>query len=194
MDLPVYKLMINPEVDGQSEVTAVALVDLPAIQEDFQYFNLHKQKYTIESEEQRIVSGALMIADKPIYRENDEFGAHYIVFDAATIKQIMIKYAKKGYQKNVNEMHDPAKFVDGVVLFENFQSDAKRGIKPMAGYEDLADGTWFGSMFIENEETWQKVKSGEFKGFSVEGLFIYDVPKPTDEEVLNRLQKLLELI
>lgn len=56
MDLPVYKLMINPEVDGQSEVTAVALVDLPAIQEDFQYFNLHKQKYTIESEEQRIVS------------------------------------------------------------------------------------------------------------------------------------------
>lgn len=194
MDLPVYKLVIDPKADEMSEVTAVALVDFPAIQEDFQYFNLHKQQYKIESEDQRIVSGPLMIADKPIYRENDEFGSHYIVFDAPTIKNIAIKYAKKKYQSNVNEMHDPNKMVAGAVLFESFISDSARGIKPMAGYEDAPDGSWFGSMFIENEDTWQKVKSGEFKGFSVEGLFIYDIPKPTDEAVLNQLKKLLELI
>ena len=90
MDLPVYKLVIDPNADEMSEVTAVALVDFPAIQEDFQYFNLHKQNYKIESEEQRIVSGPLMIADKPIYRENEEFGSHYIVFDAGTIENIAI--------------------------------------------------------------------------------------------------------
>jgi len=153
MDLPVYKLVIDPKADEMSEVTAVALVDFPAIQEDFQYFNLHKQQYKIESEDQRIVSGPLMIADKPIYRENDEFGSHYIVFDAPTIKNIAIKYAKKKYQSNVNEMHDPNKMVAGAVLFESFISDSARGIKPMDGYEDAPDGSWFGSMFIENEET-----------------------------------------
>jgi hypothetical protein len=189
MDFPVYKLKINPNIEGASEVTAVALVDLPAIQEDFQFFNLHKQKYKIESEEQRIVSGPLMIADKPIYRENDEFGSHYIVFDADTIKTIAIKYAKKKYQSNVNEMHETP--LAGIVLFESFISDTKRGIKPMAGYEDAPDGSWFGSMYIENEQVWQDVKEGKFKGFSVEGLFIYDVPKKTDEEILNSLKKLL---
>lgn len=194
MDLPVYKLVIDPNADEMSEVTAVALVDFPAIQEDFQYFNLHKQNYKIESEEQRIVSGPLMIADKPIYRENAEFGSHYIVFDAGTIKNIAIKYAKKKYQSNVNEMHDPNKIVAGAVLFESFISDSTRGIKPMNGYEDAPDGSWFGSMFIENDETWQKVKAGEFKGFSVEGLFIYDIPKPSEQEVLNQLKRLMEMI
>lgn len=173
---------------------AIALVDLPAIQEDFQYFKSHKQAYQIQNEEQRIVSGPLMIADKPIYRENAEFGAHYIVFDAPTIKQIAIKYAKKAYQSNVNEMHNPAKQLAGVTLFESFLSDKARGIAPMSGYEDAPDGSWFGSMFIENDDTWQKVKAGEFKGFSVEGLFIYDVPKPTDEEVLNRLKEILSMV
>jgi len=189
MDFPVYKLKINPNIEGASEVTAVALVDLPAIQEDFQFFNLHKQKYKIENEDQRIVSGPLMIADKPIYRENDEFGSHYIVFDADTIKTIAIKYAKKKYQSNVNEMHETP--LQGIVLFESFISDTKRGIKPMVGYEDAPDGSWFGSMYIENDQVWQDVKEGKFKGFSVEGLFIYDVPKKTDEEILNSLKKLL---
>jgi hypothetical protein len=143
MDLPVYKLRIEPEIEGKAEVTAVALVDFPAIQEDFQYFKKHPQKYSIQSEDQRIISGPLMIADKPIYRENDEYGPHYIVFDAATIRQIMIKYAKKKYQSNVNEMHQT--FLPNVTLFESFITDSERGIKPMAGYEDAPNGSWVDS-------------------------------------------------
>ena len=36
---------------------------------------------------------------------------------------------------------------------------------------DLPNGTWFAVMKVENNETWQKVKNGEVKGFSIEGNF-----------------------
>ena len=34
-----------------------------------------------------------------------------------------------------------------------------------------ANGSWFISMKVENDEVWQSVLNGTFKGFSVEGLF-----------------------
>jgi hypothetical protein len=43
----------------------------------------------------------------------------------------------------------------------------------MKGFEYAPDGSAFASYSIDNDEVWGKVKSGEFKGFSVEGLFNY---------------------
>jgi hypothetical protein len=64
----------------------------------------------------------------------------------------------------------------------------------MCGFEDCPDGSWFGSFYVENDEVWNKIKSGEVKGFSVEGLFIYDKPQPTEDEVLSQIKKLLDTI
>ena len=68
-------------------------------------------------------------------------------------------------------MHDSDMQLQGVTLFEIFQSDKERGIMPMKGFEDLADGSLFGSMFVDNEVAWKLIKSGKVKGFSVEGNF-----------------------
>jgi hypothetical protein len=114
MDLPIYKLIISSDLEDEAEVDFVALVDRPAIQRNFLTFN-ERQKFEIVSEDKKIVSGALMIADMPIYRSNEEFGEHYVVFDADTIQKIAEKFFKKGYQSNVNEMHDPNKAVLGLV-------------------------------------------------------------------------------
>lgn len=187
MEFPIFKLTIDPSEDGQTEVSAIALVDQPAIERNFMAFN-SQQRFQVVSEEQRIISGPLMIPDMPIYRENKEFGSHYVVFDAETIKAAAIKYAAKKYSDKVNEMHDQSKFIDGVVLFESFLADNKRGIQCMAGYEDLPDGTWFGSMYVGNDAAWQQVKDGTFKGFSVEGDFSYVIPKPTPEQMLATIQ------
>ena len=46
----------------------------------------------------------------------------------------------------------------------------------MKGFEDMPDGTWFISAKVDNDEVWAKVKSGEIKGFSVEGIFSYLKP------------------
>lgn len=179
--LPIYELKISENIEDDSEVNFVALVDKPAIEKNFLAFDEQKQHlaFAISNEDKRIISGPLMIAQKPIYR-NDDNGEYYIKFSADTIKQIAIKYAKKGFQNNVNLMHDSGAVVTGLTLFESFICDTERGIMPMQGFEDVTNGSWFGSFYVENEEVWNDVKAGKFKGFSVEGLFKY---KPTQTEM-----------
>ena len=133
---------------------------------------VEKMSFAIQDEEERIISGPLMLADTPIYRY-DANGEYYVVFTKDTIKKIAQKYFKKGYQSNVNLMHDNGQVVEGVTMFESWIVDEKRGIKPMNGYEDVKDGSWFGSFKVENDDVWNMVKDGKVKGFSVEGVFNY---------------------
>jgi hypothetical protein len=73
-----------------------------------QHFESEKPKlsFAIQDEDKHIISGPLMLADALIYRNNSRFGEHYVKFSADTIKEIAIKFAKKGYKQNVNLMHD----------------------------------------------------------------------------------------
>jgi len=196
MSLPIYELKINASLQDDSMVDYVALVDAPAIQKDFLAFNDEllspkKERFQIVSEDQHIISGALMVADQLIYRNNETFGEHYVKFSADTIKEIAIKFAKKKFQNNVNLMHDTNQKVDGVTMFESFIVDKSRGIMPMKGFEDIADGSWFGSFYVENNDVWESIKSGEYKGFSVEGLFDYNAPITENQNTLNELSKLI---
>ena len=52
-------------------------------------------------------------------------------------------------------------------------------------------------MKIENEELWQKIKSGELKGLSIEGYFTDKMQKmaettPTDQEILSALNEIIQ--
>ena len=135
-----------------------------------------------------------MLADKPIYRNNKKFGEHYVTFTAETIKDIAIKFSKKGYQGNVNLMHDQDMRLDGLIMFESFIVDKERGIMPMAGFEDAKDGSWFGSFYVENEQAWKLIKEGKVKGFSVEGFFEYPMEKKTPTYAEQKLAELAELL
>ena len=152
------------------------------------------QGFAIQNEEQHIISGPLMLADTPIYRDNKKFGEHYVTFSPETIKDIAIKFSKKGYQKNVNLMHDANMQVDGLVMFESFIVDKARGILPMAGYEDAKDGSWFGSFYVENEQVWNLIKEGKVKGFSVEGYFDYAAPNKEESYAEKKLKELSALL
>ena len=182
--LPVYKMDIVSDENSDLEVDYVALVDKPAIEKNFLAFNEHEQKmaFAIQDDEQ-IITGALMLADKPIYR-NDENGEYYVVFTKDTIKKIAQKFFTKGYQSNVNLMHDSGQRLEGLTMFESWITDQKRGIQAMKGFEDVPDGSWFGSFKVNNPEVWQMVKEGKVKGFSVEGLFQM---KPTEKQDINKV-------
>lgn len=133
---------------------------------------IDKQKFAIQNEDERIITGPLMLADTPIYR-NDENGEYYVQFSKDTIKQIAQKFFRKGYHQNVNLMHDDGMTVNGLTMFESWVTDKKRGINAMKGFEDVPDGSWFGSFKVENPEVWKLVKDGKVRGFSVEGVFNY---------------------
>jgi hypothetical protein len=170
MSLPLYKLTINEDENAPQEVTAVALVDMPAIGENFFAFKDQKQQFAVVNEDERILVGAAMIPDMPIFRKDPDGTEYNVVFDKQTIQKIALKFFEKGYQKNANEMHNSEKPVD-VTIFQSWIADESKGIPKMEQFKDLPDGTWFIGMKINDEAQWQKVKDGTFKGFSVEGLF-----------------------
>ena len=83
---------------------------------------IEKQSFAIQDEEEKIISGPLMLADTPIYR-NDQNGEYYVQFTKDTIKQIAQKFFRKGYHQNVNLMHDSGSIVNGLTMFESWISD-----------------------------------------------------------------------
>lgn len=170
--LPVYELDINEDEFNKSGVQYVALVDDPAVQMEWETFAQNEPMQFVADSERRIVTGVLMRADYPIYRNNAERGDHYVVFRKDTIEKIVQKFAKLGYHNNVNKMHEASDVPEGVSMFESFIVDSTRGIQAPKGMK-VEDGSWIGSYKVDNEEVWSDIKAGKFKGFSVEGFFGY---------------------
>ena len=137
--------------------------------------------------QRHIISGPAMVPNTLIYRR-DQNGEYNVFFSKDTVEAIALKFFKKDYQKNINLFPDPNLSVQGVTVFESFVSDKSRGVMPMGGYEDLPDGTWFISAKVENDAVWQSIKSGQVKGFSVEGYFgTVKSEKPVEEKVFEIL-------
>lgn len=201
-NLPLYKMLIAEDIDGEEEVDYVALVEYPAIQKNFLAFkeNINngeeikfssELQFAIQDEEQKIVTGPLMIADLPIYRK-DKDEEYYVLFSAEEIKKIVQRFFKKGYQKKVNLEHIQP--VDGVYMYESYIIDRDKGVMPPKGFEDVSDGSWFGTFKIENDKIWDMVKEGTYKGFSIEGLFKYEKTQHTitEEEVV--MEKVINIL
>lgn len=195
MDLPVFLLDISEDQQAETEVNYIALVDKPAIKLNWTAFKEAPQRFAID-EEKRIVSGPLMVADMKIYRKDEEFGEYWAVFTAEAIEKIAQKFYQKGFQSNVNLMHDGGMQVEGATMFESWIVDRDNGKMPLKGYEDISNGSWFGSFKVENDSVWGMVKDGLIKGFSVEGMFQYKPKKQemSEEQVLEKIKNLLAQI
>lgn len=194
MELKTYYLEIDENDD--SGVDTVALVDKPAIEVNWKAFNSHKPMQFAEDKERRILSGALMLADTPIYRRDEVYGEYNVVFTKETIEKIVNKFFKNAKQSSVNGMHNPDFTIKDVYMFESFLIDDSRGIKAPKGFEYLPQGSWFGSFKVENEEVWDEwVKTGKFRGFSVEGIF-NQVPAGKQEykEILSAIDELINIL
>jgi hypothetical protein len=193
MELQVYRAEINPDPTSELEVNFIGLVDRPAIERNFQAFG-HQQRFAI-NEDKRIISGPAMIADMPLYRKDKDLGEYYVVFDKQAIRCIVEKFSAKGYMTNFNLFHNDQAQVSDVTIFNSFISDIELGFTAPKGFEDLADGSWFISAKVNNDAVWAKVKAGEIKGFSVEGIFSYvpvvQPPKISMEIALQRIQEIL---
>jgi hypothetical protein len=173
MELKTFELVINEDLQSQFEVDAIALVDIPATKSNWFTFKeeVNPMHFAQVNEDERIVVGAAMIPNFKMYRKDDAIGEYNVFFSEQTISQIAQKFFAKNYQNNANIMHDPEKKVQGLTYYMSWIKDEKKGIKGLEG--DYPEGTWFVGAKVNDEETWNRIKSGEFKGFSVEGFFAY---------------------
>ena len=193
-NLPLYELIIANEEDG---MFVCSLVDEPAIESDFVAFDKDKQLVTlsIENEEQRLVLGAVMIPDRPIFRRFDNGVECFVLYKEDTIKQMVEKFFANGFQNNTDINHN-FEISDGVYLRQAFLKDSKLGIAPN-GFEELPDGTLFFEYHVLNDEVWEKVKSGEVNGFSLAGNFHLVEMKINKKEnkmkmKLNKIKSMLQ--
>lgn len=188
MDLIRLELPEGDQMDFQ-----IALVDEPAIESDWVAFSkdsLKRQDFKVHSKERKIISGYAMIADMKIPRYDQERGAYNVVFDKQGIEKIVYNFFKNGLTTNTNEMHQTNQFAPGVYVFESFIIDSERGVKAPEGFKTEADGSWFISMKVENDDIWQRVLKGDYNGFSIECRFKeYQMSK--DDKFLNELEEIL---
>lgn len=167
-NLPIYKITIN--ADDESGVSKISLVDAPAIEVNWLAFNEHKNLYKFEkASDEQTLAGPFLIPDLPIYRMDEKLGEYYVVFEKETIKQIAKKFNKESRNSSINKDH-LTDVKDAYVLENWLVKDTKNDKSNTYGYE-LPEGSWFGLIQIEDEKFWNEfIKSGELKGFSVEGL------------------------
>ena len=169
MNIPIYNALITDEGEG---IFKISLVDCPAVESNWVAMSEEKQpfKFAIEDEDKRLITGVVMRANFLIFRRNEQGFEYYIKYSPETIRTMAEKLFTDNAQNNINLMHEANSDVDGVNMVEMFIKDSEKGISP-AGFDDIADGSLFATYKVENDDVWQAVKDGTFKGFSLEGYF-----------------------
>jgi hypothetical protein len=188
--IEVFELVID--TDDESGVTAIALVDQPAIESNWMAFSKQTEnRFNIKDEEKRIIEGYFMVADLLIPRIGENGEKFFVKFSAKTIEQIREKQSRLGLNNNFNLMHDPRQIAEGVYMLDNLIIDNERGKVAPKEFEKVPNGSLWGSAKVDNDEIWEQVKNGEFTGFSVEGMFKQLEPVTMDEDLINKLREII---
>lgn len=158
------------KVGIDSETYAISLVESPAIESDFVALSKEKeekQQVFLESNEKHLVYGAALIPDKDIYRNNGE-QEFYINFTKESIERMSQDFMKEYRQYEVKTDHDD--IANEVCVVESWLVSDSYKDKSNALGINVPEGTWMVGMKVNNIETWERIKAGELKGFSVESM------------------------
>ena len=151
-------------------IDAISLVEYPAIEEDFIALNAQRIEFATQSDEKRILMGAALVPNKPIYRAEGE-EEFYVYFSEATIRKASEMFFQKSKQNNATLEHEVG--INGLTVVESWIIEDDVQDKSKKYGFDLPIGTWMVSMKVNNPEIWTNfVKTGKVKGFSIEGYFV----------------------
>lgn len=179
--MDIIELIIDEE-KLQSGIEAISVVEHPAIEENFVALS-KEYKFEQVSNEKRLLVGPLLIPDKKIYRR-DGNKEYYVFFSKDTIRKASELYLMRGYQNNATYEHKES--VDGLTLVESWIIDSKQNDKSNHFSMDLPEGTWMGAIKVNNDVLWEDyVKTGQVKGFSIEGYFVDKLVQEDQEEDLS---------
>lgn len=173
-------------------VNAISLVENPAIEENWVAFKGEKKvQFATADKEQRIIAGAILVPDRPIYRNIDGVEQYWFM-SKETVKKAAHLYLKRANQANTTFEHQED--VNGVTLVESWIVEGENDKSKNYGM-DLPTGTWFGLKKVDNDTIWNEyVKTGEVKGFSIEGFMVAKGKgkEPSYSEILDDLLESLK--
>lgn len=169
---------------GGTEGIEWAIRKLEQINNQLRMIPFQKQEFQDIDYEKRIVTAPVMLAETPILRFNADLGKYFVKFRPETIEKMLKKYLKENKINNVNTNHNSRETRDGVYMMESYIVGDRNQSKL---FPDLPEGSWVATFYVENDEVWEKIKKGEYNGFSLEGYFI---EKYEDDMVDNLLMEI----
>ena len=187
---------------GDDELTgieAISVVENPAIEEDFIALKSEEIKLAEVDKEKRILMGALLVPNKPIYRKKvDE--EYYIYFSTDTVAKASQLYLMNGNQSKATLEHQHT--INGLTLVESWLVEDEVHDKSRKYGLNVPVGTWMGAVKVNNDEIWNNfVKTGKVKGFSIEGYFADKMERPKEpvndfeeeeaKDILSSLRQIL---
>lgn len=159
------------KVGIDSETEAISMVTEPAIESDFVFLSKDKAivKEAFSNDEKHMVYGAVLRPDFPIYR-NDGENEYYLEFTSESIERMARDYMINYRQGNVTIQHE--EYANEVFMVESWiKQDMDKDKSVSVGLDkSLPIGTWFCGFYVNNNDVWERIKSGELKGFSVEAM------------------------
>ena len=196
-----YRLKKNTKLG----ITAMSLVDMPAIMVDFVKLEEETPKLKLKvDEDEMIVSGPALIPDLKIFRNAESLGAEedgYIYFSKETVKEMSELFMTNERMNTITLDHDlensDLKLVESWIVLNNENDKSKE-----MGF-DLPSGTWMTSYKVENIKLWEKIKAGEYNGFSIEAMDfekrLVEMNKNieselTEEEIYNEIGAYIDML
>tara|TARA_R110002126_G_scaffold119428_4_gene260410 strand:- start:1503 stop:2102 length:600 start_codon:yes stop_codon:yes gene_type:complete len=164
----IIELILDEEQED-SGIEAISIVESPAIEEDFIALKSDEIKLAEISKDKKLLMGALLVPNKPIYRKSGE-DEYYIYFSKNTISKASQLYLKNGNQNNSTLEHQHQ--LSGLTLVESWIVEDEVKDKSRLYNLNVPVGTWMGTVKVNNDEVWNNyVKTNKVKGFSIEGYF-----------------------
>lgn len=190
-DFKIIELILDDELELNG-IEAISVVENPAIESDFIALKSQDVKLAEVNAEKRLLMGALLIPNKPIYRRNGE-DEYYIYFSKDTVLKASQKYLMSNNQHNATMEHQYD--ISGLTLVESWIVEDEVHDKSRKYGLDVPVGTWMGSVKVNNDEVWNDyVKTGLVKGFSIEGYFVDKMERPNENLEMSEDKKAEEII
>lgn len=171
--LPVYDALLNLEKEN-SGISAISLVKNPAIQSTFVKLSEEQEEALISFDnDRRIITGAILIPDRLIYRKLPDVGEFYLRFNKETISAMHEQMMKCGTFNSFSLSHNGKsleryQIIPTEIWIKEYEEDKSTAL----GF-DLPIGTLFMSAKVDDDLIWAGVKSNDFNGFSIETMLDY---------------------
>lgn len=193
--MEIVELILDEENEDQMVgIEAISIVESGAIESDFISMSDQEIKLAKVDDEKRIVMGAALIPNKPIFRKRNDT-MFYVYFSEDTVRRSSELFFQNGNQSNATLEHQMK--ANGLTVVESWIVEDKEKDKSAIYNLDLPVGSWVISMKIEDDELWQQIKEGKkYKGFSIEGFYTSRATIKKSKEDMSEIesQKKLEEI
>lgn len=173
-EIPIYDITLDGDSLG---LTAISLVDSPAIMENWVAFS-KQQMIWMSNAEKREVIAPLLIPEQLILRRAEDGSLYYIRWKRETILQAAEKYIANGWFNNFTYMHPTfynkdMKYEDALekdiymLRLWTIEDASNDDANTKYGFH-LPEGTLMCHFKVHNRKLWQKIKNKEVMGCSIE--------------------------